>query len=657
MKKQQVKRRSLSLPLELAQQTDDEQGIPGETLQHIKHEYRVELAQHTKDDQGIPGETLRHMKHEGKCLEQIMTVRTDHGGCGRHYQRRDIGISQRFPQGSAPRSESSRTIPTSIDINKTLKTYMASIAPWKQRFQDHKLSEISNSGTTFSSNRREALMLPPHHRGGVVGPEGFRNRNVNQQVLGVLHRDTMPVQSTNKSFPHPHCSLEGATSKEAEHSGANEPHETMQLYRHSVQDRGKTDHEGKPTHQDSDDQEKNQICAFHDLTPCFDEGDPYFPRPFHPAFGCPSHVVASVNIFQDYMDFRQVVGSGRNKIDENGMHQHVATIPLLYPTSISDAQPPIALSARCRHLLDDTSSSVPLLLDGDNIRNVSRHEWPSYNISSVAVPHPCQDRGEQSDMVTLSAAAGPASYVHPRYQLFVPQGHQEESVDWQVTDLGAGEQRITDTWVSATRNDVTSFPTVRSSFASALDVPRCTAGGESNKKKGGNTSRQSSSDDEGGDDSVGQERAVVCNATSPPVKPLNAYNFFYAELRDWIICLSDAERKRFLPDERIDDSNVCCGRNGSLGRKMILNQSSRHLSQHERKGQLLSNHWNKDRKTRRKHRTIHGKVSFNRMNTIVSSEWNALSRYDKEFFKDIASTDKKRYKEQMGEWIVERSIC
>jgi hypothetical protein len=143
--------------------------------------------------------------------------------------------------------------------------------------------------------------------------------------------------------------------------------------------------------------------------------------------------------------------------------------------------------------------------------------------------------------------------------------------------------------------------------------------------------------------------STIMATTSSAVKPLNAYNYFYSEMRDGILQLSTAEIEILI----LNNLNSSPGRTctliqpGLLARTILLKQSAR-FSRVERKRLLLSKHWNKDRTTRRKHRTNHGKISFNHMNTLVSTEWNVLPESEKMFYKEVAEVDRKHYKERKG---------
>ncbi len=605
----------------------------------------------TEKQHGVPGET----PDGGKKFEGRSALGTYHRELERQDLRRRAGglqmpesfqdnPHQQFLQGQAAKRESSKATSTREETNKVLMSHIASFAPWKQLLGEHNNNETSNS-ESISTNSRDESMLPSWD---IVEPESYGNQTVYQEELE-RRCETTPSQNMNDLFELAHCSLNRVTSGQADQTVANELRKTMQLCRHSLQDNAETNKEDKVLkHQVGEEQDQQQSYTKCGLTPSLEGSLDYLPRPFHPAVGRPTNIVASVNHFQDHKDVPRDVDSGLANINCYGIHQ-TDTLPSLYPLMMAEAQPHVAVWAHSQPSLGHIASFAPLSLVHNNDDDTSNHECPHFRNCSFAVPHPCQDSGKRKDVAAHSVGGGSAISVQARYQFCLPQGHQQEFEDWQINDSCV----IADTVSLGTSIDVPSFPTVHLSVASVSHIPKCTTGGESEKKKDGDTIPRSSSDDEGGDDSA-RQREVIYKVLSPPVKPLSAYNFFFVELRDWIIRLNDAKRERRVPDEYTEGINVSFAadssysRNGSLARIMILDQSSRY-SKDERKRQLLFNHWNKDRKTRRKHRSIHGKVSFSRINKIVSSEWKALNSFDKEFYKDVGSDDKKRYNEQMEE--------
>jgi len=110
----------------------------------------------------------------------------------------------------------------------------------------------------------------------------------------------------------------------------------------------------------------------------------------------------------------------------------------------------------------------------------------------------------------------------------------------------------------------------------------------------------------------------TANHPSTPdiVKPLSAYNFFFAEERGRIVDGTDN-----IPRE--------------------------HELHRVRKERLLWHHVNKDRKRRRIHRKTHGKISFTTLSKVIGKRWRDLPAREKDFFRDVARADLERYQEQL----------
>ena len=179
---------------------------------------------------------------------------------------------------------------------------------------------------------------------------------------------------------------------------------------------------------------------------------------------------------------------------------------------------------------------------------------------------------------------------------------------------------------------------------------------------------------------IGQESKIRHSPqplTSPPlVKPLNSRNFFYAEMRDWLLRLDDSQLHELLgfqhrhgaaaaassPSPHHDrgvaslpglgtDDHPQVGRYSRIRAALFAKAGA--PSQDERKAKLLSARQNKDQK-RRKHRKVHGKLSFNQMNSLINAEWKILSDTEKMFYKEVAIADKERYERELASWKEDR---
>jgi hypothetical protein len=99
-----------------------------------------------------------------------------------------------------------------------------------------------------------------------------------------------------------------------------------------------------------------------------------------------------------------------------------------------------------------------------------------------------------------------------------------------------------------------------------------------------------------------------------PLRPLSAYNYFFRDERERII--------RF--GIKYEPANKCS-----------------YTPKHQ--DLLLHNHWNHDRAKKRVHRKSHGKITFTCLSKLVSKRWRSLSVDQKDFYKQIAAKDWKRY--------------
>ena len=100
-----------------------------------------------------------------------------------------------------------------------------------------------------------------------------------------------------------------------------------------------------------------------------------------------------------------------------------------------------------------------------------------------------------------------------------------------------------------------------------------------------------------------------------PLRPLTAYNFYFRDERDRILQHGPEYEQSVVLDEK-------------------------------RRQKLLNDHWGRDRSKKRLHRKSHGKISFAALSKLISSRWNALSKADQNYYRDVAAVDLARFKEE-----------
>ena len=96
----------------------------------------------------------------------------------------------------------------------------------------------------------------------------------------------------------------------------------------------------------------------------------------------------------------------------------------------------------------------------------------------------------------------------------------------------------------------------------------------------------------------------------PPLRALSAYNFFFRD-----------ERERILDGVEPDWSE-------------------------SKQQRLLGEHWFQDRSKKRRHRKTHGKIDFTSLSKLISSRWKELPDHRKDFYRQIASRDFARFKQE-----------
>ena len=122
------------------------------------------------------------------------------------------------------------------------------------------------------------------------------------------------------------------------------------------------------------------------------------------------------------------------------------------------------------------------------------------------------------------------------------------------------------------------------------------------------------------------------SASQLPIRALSAYNFFFRDERERIINCDDG-------DDPLDPTSLKAKRNA-----VSFNE--------EKKKQLLTGHWFRDRTAKRRHRKTHGKIAFTALSKVIAQAWRDLPESDKAFYRDVAADDLDRYQRELEEFKV-----
>ena len=176
----------------------------------------------------------------------------------------------------------------------------------------------------------------------------------------------------------------------------------------------------------------------------------------------------------------------------------------------------------------------------------------------------------------------------------------------------------------------------------------------------------------------GKRNAASAHVEGQPIRPLSAYNFFFADEREKVLKeaqnssikdedapaatengASPASGTNVKKEEGADDDNSKPDGAGSEGTHSdavaaTVPQEQAQESFEDMKKRLLGRHVFKDRTKRRPHRKTHGSIGFTALSKIVGGRWRALPEGKKQLYRDIAAADLDRYQKEVAEFNSDR---
>ena len=127
-------------------------------------------------------------------------------------------------------------------------------------------------------------------------------------------------------------------------------------------------------------------------------------------------------------------------------------------------------------------------------------------------------------------------------------------------------------------------------------------------------------------------KAQAETAAQLPIRALSAYNFFFRDERERIINCDEG-------DNPLDPASLKAKRSS-----VSFNE--------EKKKQLLSGHWYRDRTAKRRHRKTHGKIAFTALSKVIAQAWRDLPDSEKAFYREVAADDLERYQRELEQYKV-----
>ena len=137
-------------------------------------------------------------------------------------------------------------------------------------------------------------------------------------------------------------------------------------------------------------------------------------------------------------------------------------------------------------------------------------------------------------------------------------------------------------------------------------------------------------------DNNNNKRGAGAIVEGQPIRPLSAYNFFFAD-----------EREKVLKEGQVQEDSKDTEKQTEVAKEAAVEEEE---TFDDKKTRLLGQHLTKDRTKRRPHRKTHGKIGFTGLSKIVGKRWRLLPDERKQAYRDIAAADLERYQKEVAEF-------
>eukprot|EP00538_Stauroneis_constricta_P004252 CAMPEP_0119548944 /NCGR_PEP_ID=MMETSP1352-20130426/2745_1 /TAXON_ID=265584 /ORGANISM="Stauroneis constricta, Strain CCMP1120" /LENGTH=880 /DNA_ID=CAMNT_0007594355 /DNA_START=53 /DNA_END=2695 /DNA_ORIENTATION=+ len=246
-----------------------------------------------------------------------------------------------------------------------------------------------------------------------------------------------------------------------------------------------------------------------------------------------------------------------------------------------------------------------------NTTKQSRTQSQSQRSDSTMVGSPCRERGKTLASLSHHKHTSKESPSSRQAAGSKRRGGSQQEGSANPCPKSKRQRRSSASSSTSSSSSSSSTSSTTSAEAAPDAVPsRSTMiSTRSSRTRGGHGSRKSGS-------TAARKPKTEPSAAAEIVKPLSAYNFFFAEERGRIV-----DGTEDLPRDDVPQST--------------------------RKERLLWHHVNKDRKKRRIHRKTHGKIAFTTLSKVIGKRWRELPNSEKDFFREVAKADLERYQDQM----------